>query len=182
MVDIKTQQELKDHLELSKGNRGITAEFIKEMIQSMVGITGVMTTTNGSAPILCDGKWKRIDTWEKSIDTRGVQDGLKEIIPEGWYKIKNHADGDWTYRGMVRIIVDKAGKYRMRAVLVNIDESISILGSRDQALFEVDEEKLLIIEGFKKNIERGQKIQLEIRGPNEGSATVTFGYFAIDRK
>jgi len=179
--------QLRDIKELSAaieaaGLRGIGKQEILDALQSQIKVGGCFSIRDGVAPIVIAAGWNRIDTWERSIDTQGVRDGLADPTdPGGWYRISNAAAGDYTISATIRFTADVAGDYTIRAA---IDDGTTVNNTvyHDAVTVEAGGTgHLAIAAAVLKDVSRNERLQLEIKGPNGASVTIQYGQFGIQR-
>jgi len=182
---------LQDTAELSadiegRGKRQITKQDLLDLIESLASVGGTLNTNGGSSPeqdIVGTGSWQRIDAWERSIDTKGVQDGLRdETDPGGWFKVRNKGSGTWSINTVLRFTTNKPGTYRFRVAKVLADGTAVTTPFQDRTSLEAGEQGHVAIIGARiKNVLAGEKLQVEMRAPNGAIVTLQEAQFAADR-
>lgn len=175
-------RELEAEIEAA-GLRGITKQQILDALKSQAKVGGCMSINGGTTPITIAGGWNRIDTWDRSIDTHGVKDGLTDATdPGGWYRISNAASGDYTVTGSIRFTATSAGTYEMRVAIVQEDLIVKTTPYRDAVTITAGGGGVLSIAGgVIKDVARKERLQLEIKGPNGSQVTIAYGQFGVQR-
>jgi len=170
----------------ARGLRGVTKQDLLDILKSQAKVAGTLNINKATSPdtdiVILPG-WNRIDVWEASRDTQGVQDGLNDTPAKGRFKIKNNADGDYTVSATLRFTVDTAGLYEIRVEKVEADEiTTSDTLWQDAATLEVGEQgHLAIASALIKNVLKNEYLQLSIKGPNGSTVTINYGQFGVQR-
>jgi len=190
MASLKDMKEFIADLESrDPEGRTITHVDIADLGQSLAKVGGCMSFNEASAVQVTNPLWNRIDGWERSIDTQGVQDGLDEVPPEGWYKVNRPAAGDYTVSCALRFTVDTDGDYEIRIAVAD-DQAVpdtwesSNTPYHDQTSLLAGQEGTLNISGAViKGVSEDfvQRLQIEYRGPNGSEITPVFGTFSVQR-
>jgi hypothetical protein len=179
---LKPISTLQTELETA-GNWGITKQALLDILQSLVKVGGSMSITAGTTPITLGANWKRIDTWERSIDTQGVVAGLNDATdPGGYYRVPPAGVGDYSISASVRATVSVAGDYELRLVTV-LDGVTTVTPYRDKVAVPAGSTTfhMMIGNGTVKNILPQTRMQLEIKGPNGAVVTITHGSWGVLR-
>ena len=175
--NLRDIKELEAEIEAA-GLRGITKQQILDALKSQSKVGGAMSINAGDTGFTLAGGWNRIDTWNRSIDTQGVQDGLAdETDAGGWYRIRNAAAGDYTCSAAIRFTGSLAGEYEIR-----IGHAGGTTPYHDAVTIEAGvEAQLAIAAAVIKDVARGERLQLEMRGPNGSTVTISYGQFGVWR-
>jgi len=178
---LKALGTLESDLE-GRPHRGIAKQDLLDMVQSLAAVKGCMWVNDGDTPMVCTGNYERIDSWDGSRDTRGLQDGLGEDPAAGHYTLKNNADGDWSVAAMVRIAAIDSGTYRLRVAVEDSEDVITASPFRDEVSLGAGDVGQMTIAGcLLKGLVKGDKIRLELRGNNGKATTITHAQFTANR-
>jgi len=191
MGDIKRLTTLEaDIAGLDPVGRAYTPEMLADLIRSVDKTGGTLNINKGTSPdrdVTLAAGWNRIDVWETSRDTQGVQDGLADVPPAGRFQIKSNANvdasGDYSVSAHLRFTVDTDGLYEIRAEKVESDE-ITITDTLWQDAVTMTagtQEHVVIQDGLIKTVLGGEYLQLSIKGPNGAVVTINYGQFGVQR-
>jgi len=170
----------------SRGDYGITKQDILDLLKSQAKVGGVLFVNDGVAPdqeFVIQPGWNRVDVWERGIDTQGLQDGLNDATdPGGWYHVKPAGAGDYSFSAALRLQVSEAGTYRMRVAHILEDATVNLTPFQDEVYVpEAGVVGLVVASGIEKNVERDERLQLELKGPNGATVLVRYGQFGVWR-
>jgi len=180
--DIK---DLQDELDAA-GPRGVTKQDLLDALQSQAKVGGSFSINAGAAPdeqLTLAGGWNRIDCWQRSIDTQGVQDGLQDADgAKGRYRIANAAAGDYTVDAFLRFTPDTDGTYEIRFAVDDGAGNMTTSPYHDAVTTTAGTEALLIVNnGVIKGLGGNQYLQLEIRGPTGANLIISYGQWGCQR-
>ena len=165
------------------GFRGINAQTLLDTLQSLVKVAGTMSLDDPISTPPIGAGWNRVDIWDQSRDTQGVKDGLDDPDdPGGWYRINRVASGDYSCNANLRFTTDLEGLYQMR--IARVDENGDPLTSSDQDVVDAPAGvtvQLTIVSALIKNVDNGNKLQVEVKGPNGAVITGLYGQFGVQR-
>ena len=176
-------RELETEIEAA-GLRGITKQQILDALKSQAKVGGCMSINGGTTPFtLSGGSWNRINVWERSVDTQGVQNGLVQPVdPGGYYKIRNVAGGDYTVGAYLRFTASLAATYEIRVAVIQEDLTVKSSPYHDAVTLTAGAMGILTLQnGIIKDVSRNERIQLEIKGVNNSQITITHGQFGVQR-
>jgi hypothetical protein len=170
----------------AEGFRGISKQELLDTLQSLAKVGGTQSLKQelgvASAPLTAG--FNRIDVWETSRDTQGVQEGLDDPTdPGGWYEIKPAASGDYTVNSSLRFTVDIEGLYTLR---VGVQDGVTGdkggASYQDAAVVPVGvTAQLSISGGIVKGLGKNDRIYMEMKGENGAIVTAYYGQFGIVR-
>lgn len=163
--------------------RSITQEDFADVLQSLAKVSGAMALSTPTPLTALAAGWNRVDAFDVSRDTQGVQDGINDLTdPGGWFQIKNQGGGDYTCSGMLRFASDTAGTFEMRVSQVDELGNETTTPFQDAVVVAVGETaQLNIASALVRGVVTGQRLQLSVKGPNGAIATVIYGQFGVQR-
>jgi hypothetical protein len=167
--------------------RTLTQGDIADILQSLAKVGGVMSFRNQTPTVQpVSAGWFRLDAFDNSNDTQGVQDGIGAATdPGGYFTVKNNADGDYTCTAMIRFISDTDGFYELRVSSASLVEGAYVTQQspfHDGMDVVAGETNVLVIaSALIKNVARTDRLFLEMRGPNPANATALFAQFGVQR-
>jgi hypothetical protein len=156
--------------------RSITQEDFANVLQSLAKVGGAMAYEGAPSPVVIGAGWNRLDVFANSFDTQGLLSGITDIgDPGGWYEVRNQGAGDYTVSAMVRFTADTAGLYELRATKATFDGAnwISDFSVYQDAVTVVGGEEVVlqIAAAIIENAVTGDRLQMEVRGPNPAIAS-----------
>ena len=186
LKDIATlQQEL-----LDAPFRGITKTEFIDALESVADVQGILNISNAPRDPLdvdavnftCSGAFETFNLWERSTDTRGVQEQpVPGTPPFDSYRIRNGGAGNWNATARLKGQSDTNGLIRIRFAKILVDSSIDTEPFRDQIDAVAGEEFNLSFHSLKKNILADEKLIMQIRGPAGAVVTVHEAHFWVKR-
>lgn len=173
MATLKDRRALIAELEAKQVGE-IDSIDLADMLLSSLFIGGCLSLKNGASPdndLVIKAGWNRCDgLFNRSVDVRGIRDGLNDPEdPGAYFEIKQAGAGLWVLEGLlIKAVVDQAGAYSVRWAHVDIDgnSQTTPYESEVSAIAPGDELVFLILAGIRKTVEAGERLQPEIRGPN----------------
>ncbi len=181
--NLKSVSDLKAAIAAS-GPRGITKQDLEDILQSLDKVGGTLSLKGGETPLLLNAGWNRLDVFTASRDTQGVRDGLAdELDPGSWFDIRPIAAGDYTLSANLRFTADLAGTYQVRVgIRSGVDGTTSSATYQDAETLEAGEKAQFILSSvLVKDLGKGDRIYLEMKGTNGASVTATNGQFGVAR-
>lgn len=167
------------------GQRGVTKTFINDSLESLADVQGVLSISNGAVNYtFTTSAWGPIfDEWTTQDDVKGVQEGpTPGTPPYEHYLIKTNGGGNYKMSGKLKGVCDTAGTIRIRPAAIRTDTTIESFGYNDIDVNVGAGGKFdLSFEGLTFNRVAGEKLCMQIRGPNTGIVTIVTGYLSIKR-
>jgi hypothetical protein len=159
----------------AEGFRSVNKQYLNDILQSNAKVAGCFSISAGTVPIILAPSWNRVDIWERSIQTQGLIDGLDDLVdPGGWYEIDDDTAGDYTMGGTVRFTGDLAGAYNVQIGGASVyRDSVTIVAG--------GEGKISFTNCIVNQVLSGEKIQMEVSGPNGAVMLITYSQFGIVR-
>lgn len=189
MATLKDIETLQAEIE-AKGFRGITKTELLDALESLADVQAIMNISNGPRnPLLpgavnftCSGAWQTFDLWERSTDTKGVQEQPTPGSPPfDSYRIRSGGAGNWKGVARLKGQCDTDGTVRIRFARILTDQTVDQISFRDQKDVVAGQEFGLDFHALKKGILANEKLIMQIRGPSGGVVTVHEAHFLVER-
>ena len=189
MATLRDIAELEAEI-LAAGLRGITKQQILEALTSLSDVQGILNISNAPADPLdpqavnvpLSGPYQNFDQWERTRDTKGVQEGpTVGVAPFEYYEIRNGGSGNWNAMARLKGSCDTAGTVRIRLMLVEGGTVENSQPYNDKEVVVADGKFDLEFHAMIKNVAVGDRLLMQVRGPNGGVITLEEGHFWVKR-